>query len=83
MCTFNFASDLLHKEPECCKDVSQGGGGLVDLKEEQVGVQHLLHQRVLSIIHQQLLLHGSMHKKKKKKQKILFTIYVSKSNFSF
>ena len=47
---------LLHKEPEGCKDVSQGGGGLVDLEEEEVGIQHLLHQHVLSLILQQLLL---------------------------
>lgn len=61
-----FPSDLLHKEPERCEDVPQGGGGLVDLKEQQVGVQHLLHQRVLSVVHQQLLLHGEKKGEKKR-----------------
>lgn len=51
-------SNLLHEEPERGEDVPQGGGGLVDLKEQQVGVQHLLHQCVLPVVHQQLLLHG-------------------------
>lgn len=66
-CAFAFVpSDLLHKEPERCKDVPQGGGGLVDLKEQQVGVQHLLHQCVLSVVHHQLLLHGQEEEEEKK-----------------
>lgn len=47
---------LLNKEPQGSEDVSERGGGLVDLKEEQVCVEHLLHQRVLALVMQKLLL---------------------------
>lgn len=48
--------NLLDEESERGEDVTQRGGRLVDLEEEQVGVQHLLHQSVLSFVQQQLLL---------------------------
>lgn len=53
--------DLLYKEPEPGEDMPESGGGLIDLKEEQVGVQHLLHQCILSLIQQQLLLYRWMY----------------------
>lgn len=65
-CTWSLP-DLLYKEPEWRKDVPQSGGWLVDLKEEQVGVQHLLHQNVLSFIQQQLLLNGCIKEEKDRK----------------
>lgn len=57
----------------------QGGGGLVDLKEQQVGVQHLLHQCVLSVVHHQLLLHGQEEEEKNKTDGKIFFLFKSKA----
>ena len=52
------AGHLLNEESQGGEDVSEGAGGLVDLEEEQVRVEHLLHQRVLPFLMPQLLLLG-------------------------
>ena len=44
-------SYLLDEESEGSEDVAQSGGGLVDLEEEEVGIQNLLHH-VLALVHQ-------------------------------
>lgn len=48
--------NLLNKKAQGSEDVSEGGGGLVDLEEQQVRVKHFFHQRVLPFIMLQLFL---------------------------
>jgi hypothetical protein len=50
MHTISQYTDLLYEEAQGSEDVSQGAGGLIDLKEEEVGVEHLLHQQVLTLV---------------------------------
>lgn len=73
---------LLYEKPPCSKDMSKSGGRLIDLEEEQVGVEYFLHQGVLSFILLQLFLYRTSGGKALDTRNFLKPFFKKKKRFS-